>query len=184
MALPPDADVTVAARGAGGSTPLGGRAGATPRAATPVVWETAIAAAPHGSAVFSGPDGGGSGMVGHSLADPELLHKLVRTLQADNGGLDTRLTAMRNDRDRLEKHNARLRASNLEKDRQIALLLASTAATAQGFPATGDCRVGRPGDGTSNLPTPSHAEVHGGLTGEMSNVPTPSRSLSRRSLTP
>merc|ERR1712083_644134 len=148
------------------------------------VWETAIAAAPHGSAAFSGPEGGGSGMVGHTMGDPELLHKLVRTLQADNAGLDTRLTAMRNDRDRLEKDNARLRASNLEKDRQIALLLASTAATAHGFPATGDCRVEQPGDCTSSLPTPSHAEVHGGLTGEMSNVPTPSRSLSRRSLTP
>jgi len=54
----------------------------------------------------------------------DLLLKLVDLLQVEKAGLDAQLGAMRSDRDRLEADNARLRAANLEKDRQMALLLA------------------------------------------------------------
>lgn len=54
-----------------------------------------------------------------------LLLQIVDTLQAEKAGLDARLNAMRSERDRLEAENARLRASNLERDRQMAMLLSS-----------------------------------------------------------
>lgn len=51
--------------------------------------------------------------------------QIVDSLQAEKAGLDARLGEMRTERDRLEAENARLRAVNLERDRQMALLLSS-----------------------------------------------------------
>jgi len=63
--------------------------------------------------------------VGSCSQEVALLLRIVDTLQADKAGLDARLACLRGDRDKLEAENARLRAANLEKDRQIAVLLAS-----------------------------------------------------------
>jgi len=65
-----------------------------------------------------------SSPMGACSPNEDLLLKLVDLLQVEKAGLDAQLGAMRSDRDRLEADNARLRAANLEKDRQMALLLA------------------------------------------------------------
>lgn len=54
-----------------------------------------------------------------------MLLRIIDTLQADKVSLDSKICGMRGDRDRLEAENAQLRAANLEKDRQIAILLAN-----------------------------------------------------------
>lgn len=50
--------------------------------------------------------------------DPEVLLRIVESLQAEKAALDSQLRAVTSDRDRL-------RSANLEKDRQLALLLAA-----------------------------------------------------------
>ena len=59
-----------------------------------------------------GSTGGGGGG-----PDAAVLLRIVETLQGEKGGLNKRVSS-------LEEENARLRRANLEKDRQIAMLLA------------------------------------------------------------
>jgi len=54
---------------------------------------------------------------------PEVLLRIVDTLQAEKAALDARLRAVTTDRDRLEADCAALRAANLEKDKQLVQLL-------------------------------------------------------------
>mmetsp|Transcript_104545 Transcript_104545/g.164990 ORF Transcript_104545/g.164990 Transcript_104545/m.164990 type:complete len:874 (-) Transcript_104545:87-2708(-) len=59
-----------------------------------------------------------------SSVDKEaVLLRLIDSLQAEKAALDGRLRAVLADHERVEADNARLRTANLEKDRQLALLL-------------------------------------------------------------
>eukprot|EP00929_Paragymnodinium_shiwhaense_P028325 TRINITY_DN16436_c0_g1_i1.p1 TRINITY_DN16436_c0_g1~~TRINITY_DN16436_c0_g1_i1.p1 ORF type:complete len:969 (+),score=214.36 TRINITY_DN16436_c0_g1_i1:102-3008(+) len=59
-----------------------------------------------------------------SKNDAPWLMRLVEQLQQEKAQLDSRLASVLGDRRQLEAENARLRASNLEKDRQVAAMLA------------------------------------------------------------
>jgi len=60
-----------------------------------------------------------------------LLIRLVDNLQCEKSALDARLRQVLADRERVEADNARLRAANLEKDRQLALLLGGLSTNAR-----------------------------------------------------
>mmetsp|Transcript_64814 Transcript_64814/g.122924 ORF Transcript_64814/g.122924 Transcript_64814/m.122924 type:complete len:868 (-) Transcript_64814:36-2639(-) len=80
----------------------------------------------NGSPVLNGllpaGDGALSGTV-TGCSTNMLLLRLVDSLQAEKAALEERLRAVGNDKEKLEADNARLRAANLEKDRQIICLL-------------------------------------------------------------
>lgn len=64
--------------------------------------------------------------------DREVLLRIIKSLQAEKAAADARLSAVLADRDRLEAENTQLRAANLEKDHQLALLLSSSLTSSSG----------------------------------------------------
>mmetsp|Transcript_101211 Transcript_101211/g.285322 ORF Transcript_101211/g.285322 Transcript_101211/m.285322 type:complete len:320 (+) Transcript_101211:1-960(+) len=69
-----------------------------------------------------------------ALASREVLLRIVGSLQAEKAAMDAQVQAISAERDRLEAECRRLLSANLEKDQQLALLLA------QGPQAAGDDR--------------------------------------------
>jgi hypothetical protein len=61
-----------------------------------------------------------------STASREVLLRIVESLQQEKAAMDMRLRAVMSERDRLEVECTDLRTANLEKDRQLALLLAGS----------------------------------------------------------
>jgi hypothetical protein len=89
-------------------------------AASPVV-QRRRDAPPCNSPTLAGSAGPGS------TQNVSLLLRLVDSLQAEKAALDERLRHVLADNGSLQEDNARLRAANLEKDRQLALLLGTHA---------------------------------------------------------
>lgn len=96
--------------------------------------------APSSSPSCQQPVGPPSATASQSAA---LLLRLVDSLQSEKSALDERLHQVSADRERLEADNARLRAANLEKDRQLALFLGSHPANAhESIAACSSCLSG------------------------------------------
>eukprot|EP00927_Polykrikos_kofoidii_P047860 TRINITY_DN42146_c0_g1_i1.p1 TRINITY_DN42146_c0_g1~~TRINITY_DN42146_c0_g1_i1.p1 ORF type:complete len:841 (-),score=144.15 TRINITY_DN42146_c0_g1_i1:137-2659(-) len=72
---------------------------------------------------------------GGTVANQEVLLRIVETLQAEKTAMDSHLRAVTADRDRLDAECVRLRAANREKDLQMAMLLEGMNA-GQGLPST------------------------------------------------
>merc|ERR1719198_336736 len=64
-----------------------------------------------------------SSPLGANSPSETLLMRIIDSLQAEKASLDGELNVVQKERDRLQVENARLRASNLEKDRQLAGVL-------------------------------------------------------------
>lgn len=71
------------------------------------------------------------------LPSREVLIRIVESLQGEKAALDAQLRAVATDRDGLAAECARLRAANLEKDQQLALLLAGRSSIVLEQPASG-----------------------------------------------
>merc|ERR1740121_2484436 len=61
---------------------------------------------------------------GAASEDPRVLLAIIETFHKDKASLDSKVNSLLQERRSLEKENAEHRAANLEKDRQIARLLA------------------------------------------------------------